>query len=280
MSLTVATAVLLAALLHASWNAILRFSSDRMVTLALLTGSSGIVALAGLPFVEVPPAAAWPWLSASVFLHLGYNLFLGTAYRYGELGKVYPLARGAAPLVTLLAGVFLVGETLSPQATLGIVLLGCGIVALTFERGWRVLLQAPRGTAFALITSLFISAYSVSDGLGARAAGNAHAYTLWLFALDGLPLAIYVFATRRGEAIAALRLSWLSGCVAGMLSLGAYWIVIWAMTVAPIALVAALRETSVLFAVGIGIVFLGERLSVPRLASILVVLAGLAILRL
>ncbi len=274
------TAVLLAAVLHASWNAILRFTSDRLVTLALLTGSAGLVALAGLFFVPVPPREAWPWLLSSVVLHLGYNAFLGTAYKYGELGKVYPLARGTAPLVTLVAGTYLVGEHLSTHATLGIVLLGCGIVALTFDQGWRVLVREPKGAAFALATSLFISAYSVADGLGARAAGNPHAYTLYLFAMDGLPLFLFVLATRRRSTVTAIRQNWLSGCIAGALSMSAYWIVIWAMTIAPIALVAALRETSVLFAIAIGVVFLGERLTMVRLLSVLVVLAGLALIRL
>lgn len=251
-----------------------------MATLALLTGSSGLVALVGLFFVPVPPAAAWPWLIASVVLHLGYNIFLAAAYRHGELGKVYPLARGTAPMLTLLAGFLLLGETLTPQATAGVLLLGLGIAVLTFERGWRVLVQAPQGTAFALITSLFIAAYSIADGVGARAAGNPHAYTLWLFALDGLPLALFVITTRGRRTVETVRRNWLTGSLAGMLSMGAYWIAIWAMTLAPIALVAALRETSVLFAVAIGVIFLKERLTPMRVVSILTVLAGLALMRL
>lgn len=280
MTVAVASAVLVAALLHASWNAILRFTNDRMANLALLTGFPGLVALFGTFVVPLSARASWPWLAASVLLHLGYNSFLGAAYKYGELGKVYPLARGTAPLITLLAGYFLIGEELSAHAVLGILLVGLGIVALTFERGWRVLMEAPKGVMFALITSLFISAYSVTDGLGARAAGNAYSYIFWLFALDGLPLALFVFATRGRRTVEAVRANWLTGCIAGLLSMGAYSIVIWAMTRAPIALVAALRETSVVFAVTIGVLFLGEKFSLPRAASVLVVLAGLALMRL
>lgn len=280
LSLLIASAVLLAALFHASWNAILRINADRLVTLALLTGAPALFSLAAMPFVTPPAAQAWPWLTASVLLHIGYNAFLGLAYAHGELSKVYPLARGTAPLLTLLASVSLFGEDISSTAMAGIVLLALGIIALTFDRGWRVLLQSPRGTVFALITSLFISAYSVTDGMGARAAGDAHAYTLYLFALDGLPIALFLLATRRRAALPALAANWRAGCLAGALSMGAYWIVIWAMTVAPIPLVAALRETSVLFAVMIGVIFLGERLGTARLVSLVVVLAGLALARL
>lgn len=280
MTLLTAAAVLLAALFHASWNAILRINADRLVTLALLTGAPALFSIVAMGFVPVPAAAAWPWLAASVVLHIGYNAFLGLAYAHGELGKVYPLARGTAPLLTLVASVGLFGEEISTAATVGIVLLALGIIALTFDRGWAVLVRSPRGTVFALITSLFISAYSVTDGMGARAAGDPHAYTFYLFALDGLPILLFLLATRRGRALPALAANWRAGCLAGALSMGAYWIVIWAMTVAPIPLVAALRETSVLFAVMIGVVFLGERLGTARLVSLVVVLAGLALARL
>ena len=279
MTLPVAAAVLLAALFHASWNAVLRVNADRLATMAMLTGSAGIVALVGMAFVPLPDAAAWPWLVASVALHLGYNAFLAAAYAHGELGKVYPLARGTAPLTTLVVSVGMFGEAISPHAALGVVVLAAGIIALTFERGWRVLAAAPRGAAYALIASAFISGYSITDGFGARAAGNPHAYTMYLFACDGLPVTLFVLATRRGKAVAAIRASWRSGCVAGLLSMAAYWIVIWAMTRAPIPLVAALRETSVVFAVLIGVVFLRERLAPVRLVSLLVVLCGLALLR-
>jgi len=280
MPLVAAAAVLLAALLHASWNAIVRFKSDRIVTLALLTGAAGIFSLAMLPFVQVPAKAAWPWLLASLVLHLGYNSFLATAYNHGELSRVYPLARGTAPLITLLVGTYAVGEPLSPHATIGVLLLGCGIAAIAFEKGWRVLLREPRGVILALITSLFISAYSITDGLGARASVSAIGYIFYLFVFDGLPLALFVLATRRRATLEAIRSQWIAGCVAGLLSLSAYGIVIWAMTLAPIALVAGLRETSVVFALAIGVVFLGESLTVMRVMASLVVLAGLLLTRL
>lgn len=280
MPLAVALTVLFSGLLHASWNAILRLSGDRLATMALLTGTGGLIGLAGVTLVEVPARQSWPWLALSACLHLGYNVFLGTAYKYGELGKVYPLARGTAPLITLIASLLLLDERLSAHAVLGVVVLGAGIATLTLDRGWRLLLSEPRGAVFALVTSLFISGYSVSDGIGARAAGDAHAYTLWLFLLDGLPLALFILATRGSRTVATVRANWPAGCLAGALSMAAYWIVIWAMTVAPIALVAALRETSVLFAILIGVVFLKERLTLARVASVLIVLCGLVLLRL
>lgn len=280
MPVIAVAAVLVAALLHASWNAIVRFKGDRIAVLALMTGSSGLISLIVLPFVPVPVLAAWPWLVASMVLHIGYNSFLASAYNHGDLGRVYPLARGTAPLITLIVGTYGLGEALSPHAVVGILLLGCGIAALALEQGWRVLRNEPRAVVLSLVTSLFISAYSITDGIGARTSGSAIGYIFYLFALDGLPLALFVLTTRRRATVEVIRLQWLAGCAAGMLSLGAYGIVIWAMTLAPIALVAGLRETSVLFALAIGIVFLGERLSTLRIAASLVVLSGLILTRL
>ena len=213
-------------------------------------------------------------------LHLGYNVFLANAYRHGDLGGVYPVARGAAPVITLIAtGAFLDGP-LDPFAAAGVLVVGAGIVTLAFENGMRALIARPHGVALALTTSLFIAGYSVVDGVGARLAGSAHSYVIWLFVLDGLPLIAYAFATR-GSALKRMFLdNWAAGLVGGALSLAAYWIVIWAMTRAPIALVAALRETSVVFAVAIGIVFLGERITRNRIVAIAVVMIGLVMLRL
>lgn len=279
MPLTIAAAVLLAAVLHASWNAIVRFNSDRIVTMALLTGSAALISLVALPFVDVPAAAAWPWLVASMVLHVGYNLFLATAYNHGELGRVYPLARGTAPLITLLVGTYALHEPMTAHATLGVLLLGCGIAGLAFERGWRVLVREPQSVILSLTTSLFISGYSVTDGLGARVSGAPMGYIFYLFVLDGLPLALFVLATRRRAVVDALRRQWLAGCLAGAFSLSAYGIVIWAMTLAPIALVAGLRETSVVFALVIGVVFLNEKLTAVRIGAIIVVACGLVLTR-
>ncbi|WP_436641075.1 EamA family transporter [Microbaculum sp. FT89] len=280
MSLSVALLVLFSAVLHASWNAIVRIKGDRLAVVTLLATFGALIALPGVVLLPFPPADAWPWLIASMLLHIGYNVFLANAYQHGELGKVYPLARGTAPLITLVASLFIVGEALGPLKVLGVVVLGLGIIALTFDRGIRVLMEAPKGAVYALTTSLFIGGYTISDGLGARTAGDALAYTAWLFVLDGFPLLFYAMLARGRGVGAMFAENWKAGLLAGALSIVAYAIVIWAMTVAPIALVAALRETSVVMAVVIGVVFLGEKLTTARMLSVAVVLSGLVLLRL
>lgn len=279
MSLSVALLVLLSAVMHAAWNAIVRIKGDRLAVVTMLSTFGAIIALPGVILLPLPKADALPWLIASMLLHIGYNVFLANAYAHGELGKVYPLARGTAPLLTLVGSLFLVGEALGPLQVLGVIVLGAGIIALTFDRGLRVLVEAPKGAVYALATSLFIGGYTISDGIGARTAGDALAYTAWLFVLDGFPLLFYA-VLRRGRGVTRMFAeNWKAGLLAGALSIGAYAIVIWAMTVAPIALVAALRETSVVIAVVIGVAFLGERLTPARVVSVAVVLAGLVLLR-
>lgn len=280
MSVTVAVAVLIAAVLHAAWNALVRFHGDRLAMVTVLAAFSALFALPGALWLGLPSVAAWPWLATSVVLHLGYNVFLASAYSHGELGRVYPLARGSAPLLTLIAGTLLLGQTVDGWQRAGVVTVAAGILVLAFESGWRRLRQSPRGAMYALITSVFIASYTLSDGMGARASVNPHAYVLWLFVLDGVPLLLYALATGRSGIGATLSMNWKTGAVAGLLSLGAYWIAIWAMTVAPIAAVAALRESSVVFAVLIGVLFLGESFSVVRALSVLTVLGGLVLLRL
>jgi drug/metabolite transporter (DMT)-like permease len=279
MSLAVALAVLISALLHASWNAIVRVNGDRLGVVTLLATFSALIAAPGLFLLPAPAREAWPWLIASVLLHVGYNVFLVNAYAHGELGKVYPLARGTAPLITLIVSLAFIGEPVGTANILGVVTLGVGIIALTFDQGIRVLMRAPKGVVYALATSLFIGSYTISDGLGARASGDPLGYTAWVFAFDGAPLLIYALIVRGRGIQRMLVEQWRPGLMAGALSLGAYAIVIWAMTVAPIALVAALRETSVVFAVMIGVVFLGERLTPARAICVAVVLAGLMLMR-
>lgn len=280
MSLTVALAVLLAALMHATWNALLRFHGDRLAMAALLAAFSGLLALPGALWLGPPAPESWPWLGTSVVLHAGYNTFLAGAYTHGDLGRIYPLARGTAPLLTLIAGWLLLNQTVEASQAAGVVVLAGGILILALEDGWRTLRRAPRGAVYALITSVFIAGYTLSDGMGARAAGEAHAYVVWLFVCNGIPLLVHGLIVRRGAMAAALSGNWGPGLVGGALSLAAYWIAIWAMTQAPIALVAALRESSVLFAVLIGVVFLRETFTWWRVLSVVSVIAGLALVRL
>ena len=279
MTPAVTIAVLVAAFCHASWNAIIRMPGDKIISITLLVTAAGVLALPGLFFVPVLPAAAWPFLIASAIVHVGYNTFLALSYHHGELTKVYPLVRGSAPLTTLVVSLLFLDEAVDASEAIGIVTVGAGIMALAFDRGWRALIASPHTLYYAAATSLCITLYTLSDGLGARAAGNAHQYVIWLFVLDMLPMLAAVLVFKRQAFINAIATNWMAGLAGGALSLVAYWIVIWAFTVAPIPIVAALRETSILFAVLIGMIWLGEKVTPVRGASILLVLCGLAVMR-
>jgi drug/metabolite transporter (DMT)-like permease len=272
-------AVLFGAACHAGWNAFLKIKLEPFTAMALISIMSAIVVLPALFLLPIPPAPAWPWIVASMVFHLGYFVGLSEAYRTGDMGQVYPIARGTAPLMTALASTFIIGEAIGLRGWLGILVLVSGVFLLSM-RGGRDLHFDKRAVAFALFTAVTICGYSVVDGSGARAAGNAHAYTVWLFLLDGLMMLIFVLL-RRGRAVfAEFAGFWQNGLIGGALSLAAYWIAIWAMTVAPIALVAALRETSVLFAAVIAVVVLKEPLQRPRIIAALMIVAGLVLIRL
>jgi drug/metabolite transporter (DMT)-like permease len=280
MTPAITLAVLVAAFFHASWNAIIRMRGDKLVAMALLVTASGLIALPGLFLFPMLPAAAWPYVIASAIIHIGYNTFLALAYHHGELSKVYPLVRGSAPLTTLIVSLLFLDEAIDASEAAGIVVVAIGIMALTFDRGWRVLVASPRAILYAAATSICITAYTLSDGLGARLADNAHQYVMWLFVLGMLPTVATVLMIRRRAFFAGVRENSLAALAGGALSLAAYWIVIWAFTVAPIPIVAALRETSILFALLIGMLWLGEKVTPVRAASILLVLVGLAVMRL
>lgn len=273
-------AVLFAALCHAGWNALIKVGLDPLSTTTLISIGSGLVALLFLPLVGVPASPAWPWLIASVIIHLFYFAALIEAYRTGDLGQVYPIARGSAPLMTATATTFLVGEKLSLIGWGGIVTLVAGVFLLS-ARGGRDLAKIDRrAVGFALLTALTICAYSVVDGIGARLAGNPNAYSLWLFvgiAVVMLPYALY----RDGrDVIPAMRIYWRRGFVGGALQVLSYGTVLWAMTLAPIAIVATLRETSVLFGAAIAVVVLKEPLRAVRIVAALLIVCGLVLIRL
>jgi drug/metabolite transporter (DMT)-like permease len=280
MTPAVTLAVLVAALCHASWNAMIRMRGDKVLSMTLLITASALIAAPGLLLVPVLPGPAWPFLLASAVFHTGYNTFLALSYHHGELSKVYPLVRGSAPLLTLVVALGFLDESVGPMQVVGIVVLASGIMTLALDGGWRSLVASRRGLLYTAVTAICIAGYTLSDGLGARAADSASQYVLWLFVLDAPPLLLAMLVLRRPALLEAARSNWLGGLAAGVLSLAAYWIVIWAMTVAPIPLVAALRETSILFAALIGMAILGERMTWMRAASIILVLCGLALMRL
>jgi len=246
----------------------------------LISIGSGIVALVFVPFVGAPALAAWPWLIASVVVHLVYFASLIESYRTGDLGQVYPIARGSAPLMTATATTIFIHEKLSIVGWAGILALVIGVLLLS-ARGGRELAEIDRrAIGFALFTALTICAYSVVDGVGARLAVNPNAYSLWLFigiAVVMLPYAIY----RDGpDVIPAMQRFWRRGLTGGALQVLSYGIAIWAMTVAPIAVVATLRETSVLFGAVIAVVVLKEPLRAVRIAAACMIVCGLILIRL
>ncbi len=270
MTLSIAAIVLFAALLHASWNALLRGGSDRLWSMTIMGIATSIACAALLPFLPMPHRASWPYLVGSAVLHIGYNLFLIRAYRSGDFGSAYPIARGSSPLLVTLGAATAAGESPSAAGIAGILMVSGGIISLAF-RGRRL---PEAGIFYALGTGVFIAAYSVTDGIGGRLSGTPAAYTLWLCLLWGLTAApVYWLRRRDNHLWRGARATGLAG-LGGVVSLLAYGIVIFAMTRAPMGSVSALRETSVLFAVLLGRLFFAEPLSVRRIVSALVIVAG------
>ena len=278
MSFVVFAMVLISALLHAIWNTLVKIQGDRLVIMAMITTTGGVVSLFMLPFVTFPEPPAWPFIWTSLALHNAYYVFLIMAYKYGDLSHVYPLARGVAPLIVAGLSVVFVGEVLTRHAFISVLLIGLGIMSLTFTRGVGGF-KEPRAVFFALGTGCLIAAYTVVDGMGARLSGSAHGYIFWYLAIDAIPLAAFVFWRRKSSVLLEIRRSWKSGVLAGLMSLIATWIVIWALTLAPLALVSALRESSIVFAVLFGVVYLKERLDINRLAAITLTLVGTVMLK-
>lgn len=280
MSTAVFLAVLAAAAMHASWNAMLKVRGDRFVAISLMSVGMALAALPFAAFVSVPDGITWVWLLVSVCLQTGYKYFLARAYETGDLAVAYPLARGTAPLLATIGGVFLLSEVPGHLAIAGIVLLVSGVLLMSFRGGRGVAAFDRRSVLFALVTSLFISGYTLTDGSGARSAADASSYAVWLFLIEGTWSLVFCIALRGPKVVGAMLPEWKVGLGGGFLSAFAYWIAIWAMTRAPIAQVAALRETSILFAMLLSVVFLGERLTRWRVASALLIIGGVIALRL
>jgi len=279
LTLGITLAVLGAGFLHASWNALLKSSAggDAFLDTASVVAGSSLCALAVVAFVSFPPAAAWPFIATSSVVHFGYYVTLAQAYRTGDLSFAYPLMRGSAPLLVTVLGSIVLREPPSVQMTVGIVLISLGIVSIAFIQRRR---HSRSAIAWAFANAAIIATYTLVDGAGARASGNAASYVTWLIFLEGIPFVVWVIVRRGAPAWAYLRTSWRTGIVGGACSLAAYGIVLWAMTRAPIAAVAALRETSVLFATLMGSVWLKEGYGWRRLAGAASVVAGIAALKL
>ncbi|MCB2116645.1 MAG: EamA family transporter [Rhodobacteraceae bacterium] len=277
MSLTVFLAVLGAALLHASWNALVRIGASRIGTMMVLSGVQGLIGLAVVATQPLPEAKVWPWLLASGAIHSAYKILLTYAYEHGDLSRVYPLARGTAPMITLLVGVLWLSEAASGTEVAGILLLGLGILLLA--RGVWTGGESRRMLPFAFGSACATAGYTLVDGLGARVAGNATQFVGWLFVIDGVIFAAAMLALRGRSAVPSAPRVWALGSLGAAASYGSYAIAVWAMTLAPIALVAALRETSILFAVLIGWLGFGEKMTAGKAVSVAMIAGGVALTR-
>jgi drug/metabolite transporter (DMT)-like permease len=274
VTLSVFLAILFAALLHAGWNAVVKLGHDRFSSMLLLALFQGGIALLLLPVFGAPAAAAWPWVLLGSFLHSGYKLFLIRAYGHGDLSQVYPLARGTAPLIVTLASALFLAEAPPPLRIAAVVAIAGGIMLMASRGGLgRVALLWALGTAG------FTASYTIADGVGARLAGNPSAFAMWMFTIDGLVMLGAGLAARGGRAVLALLPAWRGGAAAGAMSLGSYWIAIWAFTRAPLAMVAALRETSVLFALLIAFFLLKERVERRRWLAAGLIVTGIVLMR-
>ena len=271
--------VMLAAALHAGWNAIVKGGGDKAASMTAVVIGQGIAALIALPFAGAMDwAACWPWLIAGVALHFGYQVFLIAAYQVGDLTQVYPIARGASPLIVAVTTMVAFGATYSQSQLLGIVTIALGIASISLVRRGDGTFQV-KAAVLALITGCFIAAYSISDGMGARLAGTSLGFYAFTGMIEAVWFALVMGVVAPAKLRASLRLR-REMVIGGGASFIAYALVVHAFTLAPIALVTALRETSIIFALLIGVGLLGERLSLLKVVSTMVTLAGAASVRL
>jgi drug/metabolite transporter (DMT)-like permease len=272
MSLSLFCIVLFAALLHASWNAIVKRGTDTLLTTILVTGSAAVIAAIGLPFLPAPAAQSWPWLAASTLLQVGYYVLVARTYQRTDMSASYPLMRGCAPILVALVSTLFLGERLAWIAWAGIALICLGILCMT--RG------LPRQHAWLpLLNAGVIATYTLVDAWGARHSGAAVSYTLWLFLLSGLPLPLWALCTRAGALRDYARRNWGYGIVGGFGTLISYGLALWAMTVAPVAMISALRETSILFGILISAWILHERVTRQRWIAAGLIVLGAVVLR-
>jgi drug/metabolite transporter (DMT)-like permease len=279
LTLGITLAVLCAGLLHAGWNALVKGApgGDPMLDTASVVAGSCVCAFVVLPFLPLPDTAAWKFIAASTVIHFAYYTTLAHAYRTGDLSFAYPLMRGTAPLLVAVLGIAFLHELPTLHGGLGILLICAGIVSIAFVRREQ---HPPAAASWAFANAAVIASYTLVDGTGARVSGNSVAYVTWLIAIEGLPFLAWIAMRRGADAFAYVARGWRRGLLGGAASLAAYGIVLFAMTRAPVAAVAALRETSVLFAALIGGVWLKEGFGAMRLAGAASVVMGVAALKL
>ena len=277
MTTSVFLFIMAAALLHASWNAIIKIGGNKMTIMLVMTlvqAMFGVVVITGR---ALPQGEVWLWLLGSGLFHSVYKIFLSYAYEQGDLSRVYPIARGAAPMVVMAVGALFLSDVISGRETIGIVVLGAGI--LMMARGVFSSGESRRLVPFALGSAMATAGYSIVDGLGARLMGDAVTYVAWLFIFDALVFTPVSIGLKGTSVLRAPPRVWVYGSFAAAGSYGAYAIAVWAMTVAPIALVAALRETSILFAIMIGWLIFKEPMTRGKVIAVLMIVSGVILMR-
>lgn len=314
MSGAVVAVILLAALLHAGWNALVKAGKDALLTSVLVASGAALLSLAALPWLPAPQPASWPMLCATVVLHYFYYGLMSAAYRHGDMSLAYPLMRGSAPLLVAIASAPLLGERLSALQYAAVACISAGIFSMALAQGRRTAGAAAaagpegatgaaegvgatgakgaagaagtpahpghgRAVAYALLNAGIIACYTLVDGVGARRSASPVAYTMWLFVFTAAGLLGWTLLRRRAEFTAYAAAHWRVAALGGAGTLGAYALSLWAMTQAPVAAVAALRETAILFAAAIAVLFLREKISPRRYAAIALIASGAALMR-
>lgn len=278
MSTAVFVAVIAAAVLHAVWNALVKGGADKHLSMAAVVLGHVPIAIIVLQFAPLPAPESWPYVLSGIVLHTGYQFFLLYSYRLGDLTQVYPIARGTAPLLVAAISVIFLGVHLQPLEMLAILIIGAGIMSLSLVRGKDGSRNVNAAT-LAFITGCFIAAYSLIDGMGARLSGTVLGFYAWLSISNAIVFAIFIAITKPGLLTQIPKKAKRVFLIGGSASYVAYALVIWAFTQAPIPIVTALRETSIVFALLIGVFFLKEKLDLAKVFSTMVTLLGAALLR-
>ncbi len=278
MTPSIAMLVLLAALLHAAWNAMAKSGGTPAYSIASYRLVSAVCCLPLLFLLPLPLSASWPMLIASTLIHTAYYFTLSQSYRSGDLSQVYPLFRGLAPVLVAFGAAALAGEYLGGGAMLGIGLVSAGLISIAFTGGALGRISSP-ALGWGLATSVLIAAYTVADGMGVRVAGNAFSYIAWLFIMEPLPICGWLLLRERAGWFGYMRAKPAKICAGSFAAAAAYGMVIYAMGVAPMGLVSSLRETSVIFAALIGTLLFREPFGRQRIVAAVLVCCGVALIK-
>ena len=277
MALNVLLVVLLGAFLHASWNLLVKAGHDTRIATAGVYIGGGVLAGLALPFLPLPASASWPYLAASTAIEVFYGVLLAAAYRVGDLSHAYPLMRGTAPLLVAIGSAALIGEPLSRGVWIGVALVSAGIFSMIADA--RSQGRSAAATYLALLNACVIAAYTTIDGLGVRVSGQPLAYTLWIFLIVGLPWLIWAAARSGAHRWQSVRRQIPSAAFGGACSVASYGLALWAMTRAPVAAVAAVRETSIVFGTLLGALVLHERVTWVRALAAAAIALGVWVIR-